>query len=50
MSLVFHENGLISDMLIEYDDFSVTQKLVALEKVDAASCSEKNKSKKISKN
>lgn len=34
MSLVFHENGIISDMLIEYDDFSVRQKLVALERVE----------------
>ncbi len=31
MNLVFHENGVISDMFIEYDDFSITQKLVALE-------------------
>lgn len=31
MDIVFHENGVISDMLIEYDDFSVTQRLVALE-------------------
>lgn len=35
MSIVFHENGIISDMLIDYDDFSVTQKLVSLEKVEA---------------
>ena len=34
MSLIFHENGIISDMLIDYDDFSVTQKLVALDKVE----------------
>lgn len=33
MSLVFHENGVISDMLIDYDDFSVRQTLVALEKM-----------------
>lgn len=33
MSLVFHENGVISDMLVEYSDFSVTQKLIALEKL-----------------
>ncbi len=32
MSLVFHENGVISDMSVEYNDFSVSQKLVALEK------------------
>lgn len=38
MSMIFHENGVISDMLIEYDDFSVTQKLVALEKMDFDSC------------
>lgn len=31
MSVVFHENGVISDMTIDYDDFSVTQKLIALE-------------------
>ncbi len=34
MSMVFHDNGIISDMLIEYDDFSVTQKLVALDPVE----------------
>ncbi|MCC7305652.1 MAG: cell envelope integrity EipB family protein [Alphaproteobacteria bacterium] len=31
MSILFHENGIISDMSIEYDDFSIRQKLVALE-------------------
>jgi hypothetical protein len=31
MSLIFHDNGIISDMNVDYDDFSVTQKLVALE-------------------
>jgi hypothetical protein len=34
MSLVFHENGVISDMMVEYHDFSVSQKLVALERLD----------------
>ncbi|MEM8833907.1 MAG: DUF1849 family protein, partial [Pseudomonadota bacterium] len=38
MSVVFHENGVISDMMVDYDDFAVTQKLVALEKLDQASC------------
>ena len=38
MDMVFHENGIISDMLIEYDDFSVTQKLVALEEIDGDFC------------
>ncbi len=34
MSLVFHDNGIISDMTIDYDDFSVRQKLVALERME----------------
>jgi hypothetical protein len=38
MSLVFHDNGIISDMMIDYDDFTVSQKLLALEKLDAAAC------------
>ncbi len=38
MSIVFHENGVISDMLVDYDDFSITQKLVALEKIEPVSC------------
>lgn len=38
MSMLFHENGIISDMLIEYDDFSVKQTLVALEKLPADTC------------
>lgn len=33
MEVTFHENGVISDMLIEYDDFSLRQSLVALEKM-----------------
>lgn len=36
MNIVFHDNGIISDMVIEYDDFSVTQRLVALEPVKDA--------------
>ena len=35
MDLIFHENGVISDMTVEYDAFTVTQKLVALEKVES---------------
>lgn len=31
MNVVFHENGVISHMLIEYHDFSVEQTLVAIE-------------------
>lgn len=44
MSMVFHQNGIISDMLIEYDDFSVTQKLISLEKIPADSCGSGHKS------
>ncbi|MCB1651305.1 MAG: cell envelope integrity EipB family protein [Alphaproteobacteria bacterium] len=33
MDLVFHENGIISDMTVEYDDFTISQKLVALEEL-----------------
>lgn len=40
MSLVFHDNGVISDMVIDYEDFSVEQKLVALERIKAAPCGE----------
>ncbi len=42
MTVTFHENGIISDMFIEYDDFSVTQKLIALQSLpDACSGGEK---------
>lgn len=34
MDMVFHQNGVISSMLIEYDDFSITQELVALEPLE----------------
>ncbi len=36
MSLVFHENGVISRITIDYDEFSVVQKLVAIEPLDDA--------------
>ena len=38
MDIVLHDNGIISDMLVDYGDFSVTQKLVALEKLDVPAC------------
>lgn len=38
LTMAFHENGVISDMMIEYGDFSVSQKLVALESVKSDSC------------
>ncbi len=41
MSMTFHDNGVISDMEVEYGDFSIVQKLVAVEKIDAA-CDNKN--------
>lgn len=49
MSMIFHENGIISDMLVEYDDFSVTQKLVALEKLEGESCASSKKAQKTEK-
>ena len=39
MEMIIHDNGVVSDMLVEYDTFSVTQKLVALEKLPADTCS-----------
>jgi hypothetical protein len=38
MSMIFHENGIISDMLIDYGDFSVRQKLLALAPVTPGKC------------
>ncbi|MCB9988422.1 MAG: cell envelope integrity EipB family protein [Rhodospirillales bacterium] len=38
MDVVLYENGVIGDMLVEYKDFSVTQKLVALEKPKTSPC------------
>ncbi len=38
MTVIFHENGVISDMLIEYDDFTVTQRLLALESLESDPC------------
>ncbi len=35
MDLIFHENGVISDMTVEYGAFTVTQKLIALEKLES---------------
>lgn len=46
MSMVFHENGVISDMLIEYDDFSVSQRLVAIEELKGEPCAPPAKKKK----
>ncbi len=38
MTVRLHENGVISDMFVEYTDFSVTQKLVAIEENSKAEC------------
>jgi hypothetical protein len=38
LTMAFHENGIISDMLIDYGDFTVTQRLMALEKVAPDAC------------
>lgn len=38
MNMQFHENGVISKMTIEYSDFTVTQRLVALEKLPSENC------------
>lgn len=35
MDVVLHENGVISDMTIHYEDFALSQKLVALEKQES---------------
>lgn len=36
MSVVFHENGVISHMDIDYTDFSVSQNLIAIEPLEGA--------------
>lgn len=38
MTLTFHENGIISDMLVDYSDFTVSQKLVAVEAISKEPC------------
>lgn len=38
MDMIFHENGVISDMKINYEDFSIAQTLVAVERLPAEAC------------
>lgn len=38
MDLILHDNGVISDMVVDYKDFSVAQKLIGLEPLPKASC------------
>ena len=40
LTMTLHENGVISEMNVDYDDFSVQQSLIALEKIPAKSCTE----------
>jgi hypothetical protein len=40
MDLVALDNGVVSDIKIIYDTFTITQKLVALEKIDLPACTE----------
>lgn len=34
MSVILHNNSVVSDMIVEYDDFTVSQKLVALDRIE----------------
>lgn len=38
MDIVLHDNGIISDMHVDYKDFSVRQKLAAIERVAPKAC------------
>lgn len=38
MDLITHDNGVVSDALIEYPDFTVSQKLTAIEKLPEPEC------------
>lgn len=38
MDVALHDNGVISDMKVDYGEFSVSQKLIALEKLDSPAC------------
>ena len=38
MNIIIHDNGIVSDMVVEYADFSVAQKLVALEELPYDGC------------
>lgn len=42
MNALFHENSIISDMYIDYNEFVIRQKLVALEKIETDLKCEKN--------
>ena len=38
MNVTLHENGVISDAFIEYNDFTIEQKLIALERLEDKKC------------
>ncbi len=38
LTMKFHQNGIISDMVIDYPDFTVHQKLIGLQRLPASSC------------
>lgn len=38
MNLVFHKNGVISSMMVNYENFSVSQTLKAIEAVESKNC------------
>ncbi len=38
MNVILHENSVISDAIIEYSDFTIEQKLIALEKLESTKC------------
>lgn len=38
MTVFFHENGVVSDMVIDYDDFSLRARLIGVEKLPQAAC------------
>lgn len=44
LTMVLHENGVISDMTIDYQDFSVQQRLLALEPLAPENCTAAGKS------
>ena len=49
MDIIFHENGLISDMIIDYGTFSVHQKLTAAEPLGDACQAEKDSKESMEK-
>lgn len=42
MQMTLHDNGIVSDITMEYKQFSIHQELVALEKIPAMTCDRKN--------